>query len=291
MGAAFPGRRFTTRLDELLADDSRSTRSCSPRRCRPTRRSPSACSRPASTASSRSRWRSPSPEAEAVVEAARAQRPHPDGRPPARVPPRRREAQGDRRLRRAGRRPLHLLEPPQPRQAARRRERALEPRGARRVGGAAAGGRGADRVLGGGRVLHARGRRGRRLLLPALPLRPRGAPAPVLARPAQGAPLHGGRLEADGHVRRHGARAQAHRLRQGLRRGLHLLRRVHRPLRRRVQPEGAQRRAAADRVRPLRRLRARGQRRRARTASGLRVVRVLEELQRSLDGSRRAQAV
>ena len=47
-----------------------------------------------------------------------------------------------------------------------------------------------------------------------------GAHAPVLARPAQGAPLHGRRLEADGDLRRHGARAQADRLRQGLRRGL-----------------------------------------------------------------------
>ena len=39
----------------------RSTRSCSPRRCRRTPTSPCACSRPASTASSRSRWRSRSP--------------------------------------------------------------------------------------------------------------------------------------------------------------------------------------------------------------------------------------
>ena len=55
------------------------------------------------------------------------------------------------------------------------------------------------------------GCRGRRVLLPALPLRPRRAHAPVVARPAQGAPLHGRRLEADGDVRRHGAGAQGDR--------------------------------------------------------------------------------
>ena len=40
------------------------------------------------------------------------------------------------------------------------------------------------------------GRRGRGVLLPALPVGPGRAPAPLVARPAQGAPLHGGRLEA-----------------------------------------------------------------------------------------------
>ena len=57
-----------------------------------------------------------------------------------------REAQGAGRLRRARRADLlHLRQPPQPRQAARRRERALEPRGARRLGRAAPGRRGAVR--------------------------------------------------------------------------------------------------------------------------------------------------
>ena len=51
-------------------------------------------------------------------------------------------------------------------------------------------------VDGARRVLHARRHRGRRLLLPALPVRPRGAPAPLLAGPAQGAPLHGRRRRA-----------------------------------------------------------------------------------------------
>ena len=47
---------------------------------------------------------------------------------------------------RAGRHPLHLRQPPEPGQAARRGERAVEPGRARRVGGAAAGRRGAVRV-------------------------------------------------------------------------------------------------------------------------------------------------
>ena len=48
------------------------------------------------------------------------------------------------------------------------------------------------------------------------PSGPDRAPAPELARSPQGAPLHRRRLPADGHLRRHGARAQADRLRQGL---------------------------------------------------------------------------
>jgi predicted dehydrogenase len=60
--------------------------------------------------------------------------------------------------------------------------------------------------------------------------RARRPPAPLLARPAQGAALHRGRLAPDGHLRRHGARRQGHRVRQGLRRGSGLVRRVHHPL-------------------------------------------------------------
>ena len=66
---------------------------------------------------------------------------------------------------------LHLRQPPQPRQAARRRERAVEPRRARRVRRAAPDRRRARRVRRPRRQLRARGRPGRRLLLPALPLR------------------------------------------------------------------------------------------------------------------------
>ena len=87
----------------------------------------------------------------------RGRRPDPDGRPPARLPPRRREAEGDRRLRRARRHPLHLLAPPQPRPAAQRRERAVVARRARRLGGAAPRGRGPPPGRGARRGLHAPG--------------------------------------------------------------------------------------------------------------------------------------
>jgi predicted dehydrogenase len=61
-----------------------------------------------------------------------------------------------------------------------------------------------------------------------------------------------------GDVRRHGARAQGHRLRQGLRRGFAVLRRVHHPVGGHLEPARAQPRAAADRVRALRAVRPRG---------------------------------
>ncbi len=84
------------------------------------------------------------------------------------------------------------------------------------------------------------------------------AHAPLLARPAQGAPLHRRRLEADGDLRRHGARAQAHRLRQGLRPatsrsyGEYITRSGDI-----MSPQHLQRGAAADRVPALRRVRPR----------------------------------
>ena len=55
------------------------------------------------------------------------------------------------------------------------------------------------------------------------------APAPVVARSAQGAPVHGRRLAQDGDVRRHGARGEAEHLRQRVRSGVARLRRVHHP--------------------------------------------------------------
>ena len=65
MTGMFPGTRTTADLDDLLAADPSSTPSRSPRRCRLTPSWPYACSRRASTASSRSRWpsRSPMPSA------------------------------------------------------------------------------------------------------------------------------------------------------------------------------------------------------------------------------------
>ena len=90
--------------------------------------------------------------------------------------------------------------------------------------------------------------------------------------------------QADGDVRRHGPRAQGHRLRQGLRREGRHLRRVHHALGRHLVAARAERRAAAARVRALRRRAcATGRTPISDGASGLRVVRVLEGLQQSLD--------
>ena len=60
-----------------------------------------------------------------------------------------------------------------------------------------------------------RRRRGRRLLLPALPVRTHRAHAPVVARPAQDAAHHRRRPREDGRLRRHGARPEGDDLRQG----------------------------------------------------------------------------
>ncbi len=68
--------------------------------------------------------------------------------------------------------------------------------------------------------IHA-GRRGRRLLLPALSEREDRAHAPFLARSTQDAKDDRRRSREDGRVRRHGARTEGHRLREagGARRG------------------------------------------------------------------------
>ena len=65
----------------------------------------------------------------------------------------------------------------------------------------------------GPRLPHA-GRRGRRLLLPALPERQDRAHAPLVARPAQDAEDDRRRPREDGRVRRHGARAEGDDLRE-----------------------------------------------------------------------------
>ena len=192
---------------------------------------------------------------------------------------------------RARARALHLRQPAQPRQAARRRERAVVARRARRVGAPAARRRGALRGRGARRELHARGRRGRRVLLPALPVRPRRATCTCRGWTRTRSGASPSSASADGDVRRHGARGQDRRLRQGLRRARRLVRRVHHPLGRHLEPAAVERRAAADRVRALRALRCATARRRSPTAPrGLRVVRVLEALQQSLDATRREGA-
>ena len=112
------------------------------------RRSPSACSTPASTASSRSRWPRPSPTPSASSPPRRARKRLLMVGHLLEYHPARRDAQGDRGLRAARRPPLRLLAPPQPRQAARRRERAVVARRARRLRDAAPARR---RGAGGGR--------------------------------------------------------------------------------------------------------------------------------------------
>ncbi len=117
--------------------------------------------------------------------------------PPARVPPGGRAPEGADRRGRAGLALLPVRQPPEPRQAARGRERAVEPRRARRLGRAAPDRRGARRSASRTAQSYVRdGRAGRRLLLPALPLGHRRPPASLLARPPQGAAHHGRRAHA-----------------------------------------------------------------------------------------------
>ena len=218
--AAFPSARFTGR-PRRAAGRPRARRrrarhaGADPRRARRAR-----AARPASTASSRSRSRSRSPT------------------PSARSP----------RPTRAGRMLMvgHLLEyhpgvaklkeiadsgelgdihyiysqPPEPRQAARRRERAVVARRARRLGRAAPGRRGARTRS---------SARGESYMQPGVEdvvfcfLRfPSGLAAHLHLSwldPHKERRFTVVGSQADGDVRRHGPRAQGHRLRQGLRRG------------------------------------------------------------------------
>ena len=180
------------------------------------RRSRSVRSRPGSTRSSRSRprcapprWRSSSRCRDASARA--------HARAPAALPPRRAQAEGADRGGRARRGSLRLRQPPEPRQDPQGRERAVVARRARSLGRSSPARRGA---VGGDRArprLPQQGRRGRRVLLPALSVREDRAHAPVVARPAQDAAHHGRRPREDGRLRRHGARAEGDDLRQGAR--------------------------------------------------------------------------
>ena len=287
---ALPAGALHRRSRRGAGRSRRSTRWRWPRRCRPTASSPCGCSRPASTASSRSRSRSRWPT------------------PSARWPPR--EAAG--RVLMVG----HLLEyhPGVQRLKELTESGELGDRiyyiygnrlnlGKLRADENALWSLGAHdvsvvlylaeeepwEVVGARRVLRAGGRRGRRVLLPALSLRPVGPPAPQLARSPQGAPLHRRRVAPDGHLRRHGARGQAEGLRQGLRPGRsrgygEYITRTGRHLLARRSPTwsrcGSSASTSSSASAPAASPRSDG-------LSGLRVVRVLEELQRSLDGSAR----
>src|SRR5205085_6803920 len=87
------------------------------------------------------------------------------------LPPRLRKAETARRLRRARRRPLRLREPSEPGNDTPARERALVARSARSFRPALSGRRGAVRAVGARQRIPQSGRRGRRLLLLALPVR------------------------------------------------------------------------------------------------------------------------
>ena len=208
-----------------------------------------------------------SADAERLVEAAERRRPGADGGPPARVPPGPRDARRHRRGRRARRHPLHLRQPPQPRQAARGGERALEPRRARRVGAAAPGGRGAVRVHG-RRASPTCGRAWRTWSSASCaspPAWPRTCTSPGSIRTRSAA--------SRWSARRRWPRSTTWTLERKLTiydkgfdedfssYGEYIARSGDDH-----QPARAQRRAAADRVPPLRRLRARRAARRARTA-------------------------
>ena len=167
-----------------------------------------------------------------------------------------------------------------------RRERALEPRRARRLG-APAPGRRRGAVRAATRAASptcATGVEDVVFCFLRFPSGPGRAPAPLVARPAQGAPLHGRRRAADGDVRRHGPRAQGHGLRQGLRRD------APAPT---ASTSPARATSGARRSRPTSRCGssastsssacARARTPRSDGEAGVRVVRVLEALQQSLE--------
>ena len=179
------------------------------------------------------------------------ERARPHARPSPALPPGRREAEGARRRRRARRDPLRVRQPPEPRHDPPGRERALESRRSRPLGDPPSARRGALGGLGARGGLPEERRRGRRLLLPAVPVGEDRAHAPLVARSAQDEANDRGRRQADGGVRRHGARPEGDRLR--LRGGAiaRELRRVANPHRRRPLAAHPERRAAATRVRSL----------------------------------------
>ena len=233
----YPDARATGRFEELLEDpDARRRRDRDPG-ADPLRRWPSRRSRRASTSSSRSRWRWTRPTIEELVALA-------DERDLVLMPghlllyhPGVREAEGAVDSGELGD-VLYLYGNRQNLGKIRReRERALVARRPRPLGDPLPARRGAERGWAHGSRLPHRRRRGRRLLLPALPLREGRAHAPLLARPAQDAPDDRRRAREDGRLRRHGARAQGHRLRQGARAADRDLRRVADAHRRQLLPK------------------------------------------------------
>ena len=181
------------------------------------------------------------------------------------------QGEGARRLGRARRGGLRLRQPAEPGRDPLQRERPLVARRPRPVGDPLAPRGGAER---GGRARHglpAEGDRGRRLLLPAVPVGQGRAHASLVARPAQDAEDDRRRAREDGRLRRHGARAEGHRLREGAVGARVDLRRVAHADGRHLEPQDRERRAAAPRAAALpatRRGRSRGPPRGARRAGG-----------------------
>ena len=172
-------------------------------------------------------------------------------------------------------------------QAARGRERALEPRRARRLGAAApASARSRSRCSRAASRYMRAGVEDVVFCYLRFPSGPGRAHAPVVARPAQGAPLHGRRarkrmatfddMELERKVTVYDKGFDERRPQ---------LRRVHHALGRHHEPADLERGAAADRVPSTSSSACATGASRAPTApAALRVVRVLEALQRSLDG-------
>ena len=143
------------------------------------------------------------PEAEELVALARERRARADGRPPPRVPPGHPQLKELVDAGRAGRHPLHLLEPPQPGEGAARGEHPLELRAPRHLGDPPPAG------------AAARERHHRRPALPPartsptstmtclnFPERRARAHLRELAAPLQGAAAGGGGQPAHGRLRR-----------------------------------------------------------------------------------------
>ena len=254
--ARYPQARATASYDELLADDGagrdrdRDSRADALR----ARAASALCGQARPRREAAGHARRGDGRARAAL---RGPRPRLHARAPAPLPPGNREAQGARRLRRARRRALRLRQPAEPRDHPPGRERALVARCPRPVGDLAPARRGARR---GGRTRsrlpHPR-RRGRRLLLPALPVREDRAHASLLARPAQDAEDHRRRHRQDGRVRRHGAGAEGDRVRERALAAGGELRRVADPVGRHHDSEDPDRRAPAARMRALPRARPR----------------------------------
>ncbi len=214
---SLPGRTLHHSYDELLADPDLAP-SCSPLRCRPTLRSPGAAILAGKDVMVEKPMTWTAAEARALRELVAASGPGADGRVTCCGSTPVWKAARAGRLGRAGRRPLRVRQPRQPGRDPRRRERPLVTRRARHLGGPAPG-RGPAR---------SRSRPAERRYLRA------SVEDVVFAHvkfaSGQIGHLHLSWLDphkmrkmtvvgsrADGGVRRHGAGAQDHGLRQGRR--------------------------------------------------------------------------